>query len=727
MSSAPDPTSPTGELVVRNGKRKGTRLPLRVPATVIGSADGCDVRLTADGVAPVHCAIMLTAAGPMLRSWSPENTLVNGTPQAECPLVDGDEVKVGPCLFELEVIAEPFEPPPADALRAEAAQIGDLLDDRLKQVDDRERELAEARAAFRRERDAAAADREEAERLRREAERVHRHAARERERVKRLAARFIRRHRQKTADARGQTRAERSTNEMTRARLSEEEQAFDAARSAFHLSVAEDRERRKEAWAAIDARQRRTAAEWAEANDYFAKQDALLNTRAAELDEREKALTEARRALEGETDGLRQEAVGLEARIQHARVIVEELEQKREQLLGSVLAAPPADEGPRADRVTITRGADRDLMQWAAELDEHERLLNRDRAAIAAVKTGLDRTASDLSDGRRVLAEQLAALAVARSHWQRAERSTVVEMEELARGLGRREQELAVREQRLFRADARRRQDGYELWQLRLRLEAWQAKLTAYELTWQTQHEEAANELRRRVWMQSQRESAFGGLLRAWEGAREREVERLRSELQIWTEERARLAGAVAEYDRQRQEVLAELTACAARALASEQVAADVSKDGRRLAVVQKRWEKTFAGKVKEVDRHRAALAGEAARLDERYRDLQRLLADLTEREAALQARKGEVDMASLALAGTTEPPPDEVVGEPSRAGSTELAALRDEVERMANVLLETEYPEAPDPPDGELPWGSDETAAEPPDVLPFTPANRAA
>src|SRR5205814_93397 len=40
VSSATDP-SPTGELVVRNGKRKGTRLPLRHPATVIGSADGC--------------------------------------------------------------------------------------------------------------------------------------------------------------------------------------------------------------------------------------------------------------------------------------------------------------------------------------------------------------------------------------------------------------------------------------------------------------------------------------------------------------------------------------------------------------------------------------------------------------------------------------------------------------------------------------------------------------
>src|SRR5438105_15067954 len=98
----------------------------------------------------------MTAYGPLLRSWAQDNTLANGAPQAECPMVDGDQLKVGPCLFELEVIAEPFEPPPADSLRAEAAQIGDLLDGRLQQVAERERQLAEARAAFRRERDAAA-------------------------------------------------------------------------------------------------------------------------------------------------------------------------------------------------------------------------------------------------------------------------------------------------------------------------------------------------------------------------------------------------------------------------------------------------------------------------------------------------------------------------------------------------------------------------------------------
>jgi len=45
-----------------------------------------------------------------------------------------------------------------------------------------------------------------------------------------------------------------------------------------------------------------------------------------------------------------------------------------------------------------------------------------------------------------------------------------------------------------------------------------------------------------------------------------------------------------------------------------------------------------------------------------------------------------------------------------------ELTARRDEVERMAAVLLETDLPEPPEPADTELPWGAEEArdASEP-------------
>src|SRR4051794_17905929 len=127
----PEP-GPSGELVVRNGKQRGARLPLRHPVTVIGSAAGCDVRLTAEGVGPVHCAIVCTPAGLVLRSWHPDDTHVNGGPRADARLVEGDELKVGPCVFSLMLEDASPPAPPGDALDAEARQLGDLLDDRQK-------------------------------------------------------------------------------------------------------------------------------------------------------------------------------------------------------------------------------------------------------------------------------------------------------------------------------------------------------------------------------------------------------------------------------------------------------------------------------------------------------------------------------------------------------------------------------------------------------------------
>src|SRR5690349_2544507 len=100
MSEHAEPTV-AGELVVQNGKHKGRRIPLAVPVTVIGSAEWCDVRLTADGVGVVHCAVTVTPAGPALRTWHPDQTRVNARPADACLLKDGDALTVGPCRFKL--------------------------------------------------------------------------------------------------------------------------------------------------------------------------------------------------------------------------------------------------------------------------------------------------------------------------------------------------------------------------------------------------------------------------------------------------------------------------------------------------------------------------------------------------------------------------------------------------------------------------------------------------
>lgn len=229
-----------------------------------------------------------------------------------------------------------------------------------------------------------------------------------------------------------------------------------AAASAAHAEALATRDRLLAAWAAVAAQQKRAAAEWAEANRYFTEQTAALDARAAELDRREKALVDRWAQAEAQTAGLREEAAALERRVHNARVALAELERRRDQVWSELLGPRPAG---RSD-------ADR---------------LADEKAAVAALRASLERERTDLDDRRRVVAEQLALLTEARTSWARAEQQTMIEMEDLARELVRREQELDARERRLIRADIRRREEAHHLWRLRLRLEAWQSRLTAAE------------------------------------------------------------------------------------------------------------------------------------------------------------------------------------------------------------------------------------------------------
>ena len=61
-------------------------------------------------------------------------------------------------------------------------------------------------------------------------------------------------------------------------------------------------------------------------------------------------------------------------------------------------------------------------------------------------------------------------------------------------------------------------------------------------------------------------------------------------------------------------------------------------------------------------------------------------------------------------------------VEEPPTVAPKELQSLREELDRLATVLLETDIPEIPE---GELPWGAEDADRE--TVLPFTQQSKAA
>ena len=123
---------PAGELLVQNGRLAGTRRSLGAALTFLGNAAGCDLRLTADSVHPLHCLIAITPDGLLLRDLDSETgTFVNGERVTAHPLRDGDLIAVGP--FQLRLRLAPTTAATADtaegirkekeALRIQAAAV----------------------------------------------------------------------------------------------------------------------------------------------------------------------------------------------------------------------------------------------------------------------------------------------------------------------------------------------------------------------------------------------------------------------------------------------------------------------------------------------------------------------------------------------------------------------------------------------------------------------------
>lgn len=587
--------------------------------------------------------------------------------------------------------------------------MSESTDPREEHLAEREAALVRARDDLRAERERVAADRATADRLLADARTAHTDATRTRSRARRLAARFSARLEQRTAADRQRVADQFADLAAGREKFASDVSQLNTVRSEFHTAAAAARDRISDAWERVESQQHRAAAEWAEAARYFSEQNAALEARSAEVQDVSRAAAEWLARTEAESAGLQEEATALEQRVKNARTVLTELESRRDRIRTELLTAELPED--------LVRPLDPD------DLTHRRQLLDAERSAVAALRASLERDAADVDDRRRLVAEQLEQLGEARARWHRAERQTVLEMEELARALRHKDQELDAREQRLVRADARRRSEAYDLWQLRLKLESWQSNLTAFEARWHSERDQLEAYLERRIATVARREAAHAGVFARWEQARAADHTRLREELRYWAADRERLSQATAEFGRVQEAVLADLTRYASRAMAAEQAVGDALHDSgshrvvRRLRVLRRRWERLFARHAKSLIAHRERVAEERAALEGRYHDLHERLVKVGEREADVTSLHTAADRAALAEA--TAASTAALVPLPAPEPSPELLALRAEVERLAAVVLDIDLPES------EVPWAIEEP--EPIDVFPFGPASRAA
>jgi chromosome segregation ATPase len=665
-----------GELVVCNGKKAGTRVPLVLPVTVIGRAAGCDVRLTAAGVADLHCLIAVTPAGPVLRAWQPDHTLRNGTPATATLLQDGDELKVGPCVFSFHWHAEQVDGAPARV---------ELPPDLLAQ-------LSDARQAFRAERDRQTAELAEAnaelDRRTQRVQKLREQAKAERAKSRQTYQRFLKRMKAKWSAERRAVESEQHRLDREAAALTAKTERFEAEWQTKTAELTEYKGRLTEAWHLLAENQRRLMADRQQVEAWLARQTQEIEQKSRLIDDRERRLTENQPLLETRAAALASEIAGLEARAANMRAALKQLEERRAALESSPAAGQSIEQlvvslESQRFHPAVSQEADRLL----SELHDSTQAVARERMKLATAREQLAREAADLADQRAVLAEQVGELAVARDLWQAGERTAVIELEELARGVRGREQAVEERERHLMDADRDRRQREYDLWQLRAKLEGWQAALAAHEAAAAAARDRTAAEQDAEHDRLARWEASLEQVQRAWADLRRREKEQLTAEADHWAEARQQLTAAITNTNEARTRYLDEAEKLAARVLAAEQ------QDGaepRRMRVLRKRWESHFAKMRKDLDARRATLAAEQADADRRLAELQVRTAEWLDQHAERTERALTTDRGRLAANRAADEEQAVALSiEAARRERSEQALhdLRTEIERLSALL----------------------------------------
>ncbi len=102
------PSRPAACLVVRSGRRSGTRFVLEVDETLIGRGSASDLVLSDEGVSREHALLLFD---PAEGTWSVEDlqstngTRVNGKRVRSAVLQAGDELQIGGTRISFELVS----------------------------------------------------------------------------------------------------------------------------------------------------------------------------------------------------------------------------------------------------------------------------------------------------------------------------------------------------------------------------------------------------------------------------------------------------------------------------------------------------------------------------------------------------------------------------------------------------------------------------------------------
>lgn len=722
--SAPEPSDDAlpatlGELIVENGRLRGTRRALTSALTLLGRDPSCEFHLNVDGVKPLHCAIVHSPAGFFLRDLGGDaGTFVNGEAVQEAPLQHGDVLTVGPFQFSL-YLPEQVEPANAESLQTErdalriqaaavAAQQADLAEqegqleqrrtalERQKEqlaahLDERRQQLLQLREQARHDRAALKAETEAARRqnegvrvaLSKERETLQKElqqAGKERRRLIELRKRFKKRwhkhwqaHETALQQREQELKSERANLKRDTDQLQRERVQLMQAQLRFNGEVELGRRQLQDEWQQLGLAQQQCEVCLNQEQAERARRLRELNRHTSELAAAEQKLAERRRAAEQLQLQLRKETEGLETRICNQRIKLLELEKHLSEVLSSRPRTSEVDAAPNAPLV---------VARW------------RD----ADVPRVLSRLAGDLADQRRHLLEQWQCLLELHDAWEPERFALIAQFETAARELVLVEQRLTDREQALATSetDLRRRQQA--LCDVRCSLEAWQARLTARETFLDNERVMLLSDVRAREELAESQMKRLEEMRERRTRRRGQEIEELRVARAQHEQMRRDYALLWQESQNRRAELIREQREISAKALAVEQFRQELlgrTDDSpgadKRLERLRRRNLARIQTEERDLRRERAALMGETKRLD-------RLAAHLMEKEEKLIAQHEDwmkqvgdwedrqTAAASLEQHRQLELRHWQLLHE---RDERQLIDLREEVERIARLLLE--------------------------------------
>jgi pSer/pThr/pTyr-binding forkhead associated (FHA) protein len=396
-SPAPQPSrkglSPTGELVIQNGRLKGTRRALGIPLTFIGNAPSSDVRLNVDGVSALHCLIVHGPGGFVLRDLdSDTGTVLNGERINTSPLKNGDQLTVGPFQFRVrlprlgstgQAVPTRQKPLPTavagsqEALRIQVAavvaqqtalteeearlqqrratleqqeaQVAAHLDEKRRRLVELHSQVQAARSALKRDKEAyeqhvekvtgdlSLAERDMLER-RQQAETERRRAALLQRRLRDRFRRHLRAERKATRERERQLEGTTRDFEKKVERLHKEKAALADAWLRFNSELEIKRRQLQEEWDKLSQGQK----EW---RQHQRQAETHLGAWTKQLEQREGAATSAQKAYERDRAHwqsvrvtLEKEAAGLDNRARSQRRKLQEHQQELAQLEGRLQA-----------------------------------------------------------------------------------------------------------------------------------------------------------------------------------------------------------------------------------------------------------------------------------------------------------------------------------------------------------------------------------------------------